>query len=234
MIGLPRSTARYTRRPDRDEPVIVLLAELAERFPDRGFGKLFQLIRRRGHVWNHKRVWRVYCQMKLNRRRRGKKRLPNRHPHPLVPGEQVNTSWSIDFMSDALWDGRRFRTFNVLDDFSREALAVEIDLNLPSARVIRTLERIAAWRGYPSRLRLDNVLTVESSSDTWVQAGEAVRNVLCAPHPLPPEGARGLPRSIRSPDLIIINTRSGTRPRPRPYLKQHGVPWKARTLSTGS
>ncbi|MBZ2548252.1 IS3-like element ISXca2 family transposase, partial [Xanthomonas perforans] len=64
--------------------------------------------------------------------------------------------WSIDFMSDALWDGRRFRTFNVIDDFSREALAIEVDLNLPAARVIRTLERIAAWRGYPNKLRLDN------------------------------------------------------------------------------
>ena len=59
-------------------------------------------------------------------------------------------------MSDALWDGRRFRTFNVIDDFSREALAIDIDLNLPAARVIRTLERIAAWRGYPTKLRLDN------------------------------------------------------------------------------
>ncbi len=141
-IGMPRSTARYRHRPDRDEEVIALLAELSERFPERGFGKLFQLIRRRGLVWNHKRVWRVYCLMKLNQRRRGKKRLPNRHPMPLVAGEQINGSWSIDFMSDALWDGRRFRTFNVIDDFSREALAIEVDLNLPATRVIRTLERI--------------------------------------------------------------------------------------------
>ncbi len=155
-MGLSRSTARYRRRPDRDEKVIALLAELAERFPERGFDKLFQLIRRRGLVWNHKRVWRVYCLMQLNRRRRGKKRVPNRHPLPLVAGEQINSSWSIDFMSDALWDGRRFRTFNVIDDFSRDALAVEVDLNLPAARVIRTLERIAAWRGYPTKLRLDN------------------------------------------------------------------------------
>lgn len=156
-MGLSRSTARYRRRPDRDEKVIALLAELAERFPERGFDKLFQLIRRRGLVWNHKRVWRVYCLMQLNRRRRGKKRVPNRHPMPLVAGEQINSSWSIDFMSDALWDGRRFRTFNVLDDFSREALAIEIDLNLPATRVIRTLERIAAWRGYPTKLRLERV-----------------------------------------------------------------------------
>lgn len=68
----------------------------------------------------------------------------------------MNISWSADFMSDALWDGRSLRTFNVVDDFNREALAVEIDLNLPAARVIRVLDRIAAWRGYPSQLRLDN------------------------------------------------------------------------------
>lgn len=156
VIGLSRSTVRYPRRPDRDEKAIALLAELAERFPERGSDKLFQLIRRRGLVWNHKRVWRVYCLMQLNRRRRGTRRVPNRHPLPLVAGEHINGSWSIDFMSDALWDGRRFRTFNVIDDFSREALAIEIDLNLPATRVIRTLERIAAWRGYPAKLRLDN------------------------------------------------------------------------------
>ncbi len=164
-VGLSRSTVRYRRRSDRDEEVIALLAELAERFPDREFDKLFQLIRRRGLIWNHKRVWRVYCLMQLNRRRRGKRRIPNRHPLPLIAGEQINTSWSIAFMSDALWDGRRFRTFNVIDDFTCEALAVEIDLNLPVARVIRTLERIAAWRGvawrgYLTRLRLDNALNL--------------------------------------------------------------------------
>ena len=72
-IGMPRSTARYRHRPDRDEEVIALLAELSERFPELGFGKLIQLIRRRGLVWNHKRVWRVYCLMKLNQRRRGER-----------------------------------------------------------------------------------------------------------------------------------------------------------------
>jgi len=129
---------------------------LADRHPDLGFGKLFKIIRRHGHPWNHKRVYRIYCAMKLNKRRRGKKRLPNRHPLPLAVSAVMNGCWSIDFTSDALWCGRRFRTFNVLDDFNREALAIEVDLNLPAERVIRTLERIAAWRGYPSQLRMDN------------------------------------------------------------------------------
>ena len=74
---------------------------------------------------------------------------------PAVPA-QMNGSWSMDFMSDALWCGRRFRTFNVADDFNREVLAIEIDLNLPAARVVRVLERIAAWRGYPAQIRMGN------------------------------------------------------------------------------
>lgn len=134
----------------------MVLQELAERYPDRGFGKLFKLVRRRGLVWNHKRVWRVYCALKLNLRRKGKRRLPPRVRQPLVIGERINSSWSADFMSDSLWDGRRFRTFNVVDDFNREVLGIEIDLNLPAPRVIRVLDRIAAWRGYPQKLRLDN------------------------------------------------------------------------------
>lgn len=68
----------------------------------------------------------------------------------------MNGCWSVDFTSDALWCGRRFRTFNVVDNFDREALAIEVDLNLPAERVIRALYRIAAWRGYPEKLRMDN------------------------------------------------------------------------------
>ena len=144
------------RRDDSDEPVIAVPLELAERFPDRGFGKYFKLIRRRGHGWNHKRVYRVYCASGLNRRRLGKKRLPSRDPAPLAVPAAVNRSWSMDFMSDALWCRRRFRIFNVAGDFNREAVAIEVDLNLPAARVVRVLERIAAWRGYPAQIRMYN------------------------------------------------------------------------------
>jgi putative transposase len=101
-------------------------------------------------------VHRIYCALKLNKRRKGKRRLPTRNPAPLTVSLRANECWSADFMSDALWCGRRFRTFNVVDDFNREALAIEVDLNLPAERVVRVLERIAAWRGYPQKLRLDN------------------------------------------------------------------------------
>jgi len=79
--------------------VIGQLQELAEKYPRYGFSKLFDLIRRRGHRWNHKRVHRVYCDLKLNFRRKGKKRLPNRNPEPLCVPAHMNQCWSIDFMS---------------------------------------------------------------------------------------------------------------------------------------
>lgn len=94
--------------------------------------------------------------MKLNFRRKGKQRFPVRNPSPLATPEALNQSWSVDFMHDALACGRRFRTFNVVDDFNREALSIEIDLNLPALRVVRVLDRIAANRGYPVMIRMDN------------------------------------------------------------------------------
>ncbi len=79
-----------------------------------------------------------------------------RNPPPLATPEALNQSWSIDFMHDALVCGRRFRTFNVVDDFNREALAIEIDLNIPAQRMVRVLDRIVANRGYPLKMRIDN------------------------------------------------------------------------------
>lgn len=155
-VGLVRSVYRYRPRPDRDQEVIDALLELAHRKPEYGFGKLFETLRRQGHGWNHKRVYRLYCALRLNKRRKGKRRLPSRNPEPLAASRQMNECWSADFMGDALWHGRRFRTFNVVDDFNREGLAIEVDLNLPAPRVVRVLERVAAWRGYPRKLRLDN------------------------------------------------------------------------------
>ena len=111
--------------------MITTLLELAERYPRYGFAKYFAVLRRGGYTWNHKRVYRVYRQLQLNMRRKGKRRLPSRAPVRLEAQTVVNGCWSVDFMSDALMHGQRFRTFNVLDDSSREVLAVEVDTNLP-------------------------------------------------------------------------------------------------------
>jgi len=155
-VSLRRSVYRYRPRPNRDGEIIKLLLELAHGRPEQGFGKLFKRMRRLGHGWNHKRVYRVYCRLKMNKRRKGKRRLPTRNPAPLAVSQAMNECWSADFMSDALWDGRRFRTFNVVDDFNREALAIVVDFSLTAERVVRELERIAAVCGYPLKLRTDN------------------------------------------------------------------------------
>jgi putative transposase len=116
VVGISDSLYRYKPDTQRDEPVIEQLQEANERYPAHGFGKLFKILRRWGHLWNHKRVHRVYCSLKLNKRRRGKHRLPSRYPQPLCVPASANLCWSMDFMSDSLFCGRRFRTFNVLDD----------------------------------------------------------------------------------------------------------------------
>ena len=156
VVGISDSVYRYRPDPNRDNAVIAKLQEATERYPAYGFSKLFKILRRWGHPWNHKRVHRIYCALGLNKRRRGKKLLPRRNPEPLSVPAQANHCWSMDFMSDSLFCGRRYRTFNLLDDFNREAIAIEIDLNLPAPRVIRVLERAVAWRGYPNKLRMDN------------------------------------------------------------------------------
>lgn len=155
-MQISRSSYAYEPDTQRDRPVIEALQQLAEDEPTYGFGLMFDTLRREGKPWNHKRVYRIYKLLQLHLRRKGKKRLPNRHPQPLAVPDKWNQSWSMDFMSDALMTGRRFRTFNVVDDFNREALAIEIDLNLPAPRIIRVLDRVAQQRGYPEKIRLDN------------------------------------------------------------------------------
>lgn len=155
-INLARSVYRYAARQRDDNEVQTALAELAQSHPEFGFRKMFLTLRRLGHSWNHKRVYRVYCALKLNLKRKYKRRLPTRNPLPLVVPVGANEVWSADFMSDALWDGRRFRTFNVIDDFNREALAVEVDTSISAQRVTRILDQVAAWRGFPAKIRFDN------------------------------------------------------------------------------
>lgn len=155
-LDLSRLVYRYQPAHKNDEEVITALLGLTERYPRYGFKKLFIKVRQMGHMWNHKKVYRVYRMLSLTMRRKAKRRLPSRQPQPLTVAIIPNQTWSVDFMSDALICGRRFRTFNVIDDFNREALGIEIDLSLPTKRIVRTLDNIALIRGYPLRLRLDN------------------------------------------------------------------------------
>ena len=122
-----------------------------------GFGLCFLYLRSvKGFKWNHKRVYRIYCELELNLRIKPKKRLVREKPEKLAQPKASNQMWSMDFMHDQLEDGRSFRLFNVIDDFSREGLGIEVDFSLPSERVIRSLEQIIEWRGKPSAIRCDN------------------------------------------------------------------------------
>lgn len=145
----------YKSQKDYTE-VIEALQELAFKHPTYSFRKLFAYIRRSGKQWNHKRIYRVYKLLKLNRRHKGKRRLPARVKQPLVKQELINQSWSMDFMSDSIVGGRRFRTFNLIDDCTREVLAIEIDTSLSSKRIIRTLERVILDKGKANIIRTDN------------------------------------------------------------------------------
>ena len=155
-MQLSRTSYQYQNKPKDDSALQDALTSVINKHPSIGFWQSFHRLRNRGLPWNHKRVRRVYRQMKLNIRRRAKKRLPERVKQPLVIPSGPNQTWSIDFMSDALTDGRKFRLLNVLDDFNRESLAVEVDTSLPSLRVLRVLDRIIHERSTPSIIRVDN------------------------------------------------------------------------------
>lgn len=158
IVGLSR-TAYYRVPTDaaaRDAAVIAALNEIVARRPRWGFWKCFDRLRLDGQPWNHKRVHRVYCALRLNLPRRTKRRVPQRHPLPLDMPRALNVVWSLDFMHDALYDGRRFRTLNVLDDGNREALGIVVAISIPSRRVIRFLEQLIEEFGRPDAIRLDN------------------------------------------------------------------------------
>lgn len=155
-IQLSRKAYYYQSVKDSDDQVIQALNRFADKHPGYGFWKLFHVLRRAGYTWNHKRVYRVYTHLKMNLRRRARKRLPKRDRQPLELPAAPNHTWSMDFMSDSLWDGTRFRILNVIDDYSREALAMEVDTSINSGRVVRILDRIAAERGLPKEIRIDN------------------------------------------------------------------------------
>lgn len=123
-----------------------------------GFGLCFLYLRNvKGFAWNHKRVYRIYCELELNLRIRPKKRLKREKPDALAVPNGPNQTWSMDFMSDGLANGRSFRTLNVLDDFNREGLAIEVDFSLPSERVVRCLNQIIEWRGKPQSIVIQHI-----------------------------------------------------------------------------
>ena len=155
LMGLYRATCRYRKRRNEDERLRVRLRELAEARRRFGYRRLQVLLEREGWQVNHKRVYRLYAEEKLSlRRKRGRKRGTIRQPLPAAVA--LNQVWSLDFMSDTLSSGRRFRTLNIVDDYTRECLAIEVDTSLGGVRVVRVLEELKRTRGLPRQIRSDN------------------------------------------------------------------------------
>jgi putative transposase len=171
-VGLPRS-ALYKPTADhavRDAPLIDAINAVVDKRPRWGFWKCFRRLRSDGHGWNHKRVYRVYCGMRLNLKRKVKKRVMTRERQPLLASSALNRVWALDFMRDTLYDGRPFRTLNVIDEGNREALRIECGTSIPSTRVVRVMNQLIEVYGKPEALRLDNgpELTADKFTD-WAK-----------------------------------------------------------------
>ena len=139
-----------------DEVIQKKLLELAANHARWGFEKMMSSFKIEGYPWNHKRVYRIYCELGLNIRVKPRRRIPAGEAKMLLQPIQSNFCWSMDFMTDVLRNGRRFRTLNVIDDYNREALLIEPSLSLPSFKVISLLTDLIAEKGYPEKIRVDN------------------------------------------------------------------------------
>ena len=158
VFSISETCYRYQAKLSSENELIAdWLVRLTTTYKRWGFGLCYFYLRNtKGFKWNHKRIYRIYCELELNLRIKPKRRIKRDKPEALSVPDEINQVWSMDFMSDTLEDGRSFRTFNVIDDFNREGLGIEVDLSLPSLRVIRSLEQIIEWRGKPAALRCDN------------------------------------------------------------------------------
>ena len=159
LVGTTRSSYRYSASLERREGNRKLGERLRELAAERrrfGYRRLRVLLEREGWGVNHKRVYRLYREEGLAVRRRKRKRIGAVERQPLALPTRPNERWSMDFVTDALNDGRRFRSLNIVDDYNRRCLATEVDTSLPGGRVVRVLKRLGELEGLPEVLVMDN------------------------------------------------------------------------------
>jgi len=169
LMEMDRGTCRYHRRRPEESQLRARMRELAETRRRFGYRRLQVLLQREGWRVNHKRVYRLYVEEKLGlRRKRGRKRSSGAR-QPLLEPTGANQVWSVDFVTDALSSGHRFRTLNIVDDYTREAVAMVVDTSISGARVVRVLEELKRQRGLPAQIRSDNGPEFTSRAvDQWV------------------------------------------------------------------
>ena len=156
LIGISRSLYQYQARRPGDEELKKRLIELAGQKRRYGYRRLHVLLLREGWEINRKRTYRVYHAAGLMVRRRKRKRIVGVERLEKVLVAEPNSSWSMDFVSDGFVDGRRLRCLNIVDDFTKECLAIEVDSSLPGRRVVDVLERLEESRGLPKAVTVDN------------------------------------------------------------------------------
>lgn len=158
LFGISETCYRYEAKlSDENAKISDWLLRLTSAQRNWGFGLCFLYLRNvKRFKWNHKRVYRIYRELELNMRIKPKKRLIREKPNTLAVPSCINQCWSMDFMHDQLQNGRSYRLFNVIDDFNREGLGIEVDFSLPAQRVTRALDQIIEWRGKPISIRCDN------------------------------------------------------------------------------
>ena len=158
LFSISETCYRYQLKLNNENAIIAdWLLRLTQNNRNWGFGLCFLYLRNvKGFKWNHKRVYRIYRDLELNLRIKPKKRLIRKKPDSLSVPQSINECWSMDFMHDQLHSGRSYRLFNVIDDFNREGLVIEVDFSLPAERVIRALDQVIEWRGKPLHIRCDN------------------------------------------------------------------------------
>jgi putative transposase len=155
LLDLSRSVLRYQSCRADDSRLRTRLKALAEQYPKYGYPTLHDLLKTEGLVQNRKRTYRLYCEEGLQVRTKKRKKLKRPRVPMLVPNG-INERWSMDFISDQLANGRRFRVLNIVDDFSRECVGQVVDTSISGQRVARYLDELSSRRGLPKTIVCDN------------------------------------------------------------------------------
>lgn len=173
IVGLCRSSCRYQAKPKNDDEIRSRLRELAEQRRKFGAPRLHTMLRREGHLINHKRTERLYREEGLSLRLKKRKKRISHLRVVMDRPERINQHWSMDFVSDSLYNGRRFRVLTVVDDLSRECPVLEVDHSLTGKRVTRVLERITLTRGLPEAITVDNGPEfISKALDLWASEND--------------------------------------------------------------
>lgn len=187
LASLQRSTCRYASRRHDDPKLVGRLRQIAEERPRFGYRRVHAMLLRDGYAVNRKRVYRIYKTAGLAVRRRSRRKLRASRPAPSLEVTRPNQRWSMDFVHDCLSDGRKLRTLNVVDAFTRECLGIEVDTSLPARRVTAVLDKLVWLYGLPETFRVDNgpefiSVALENWADThgvkldFIQPGKPTQN----------------------------------------------------------